>query len=415
MLLFIGSSIICLQEFWLGSEELVRLYDDNLGHAGYHTYKLPRTNNRGDGLLTAVKSEKLRVLNYRELLFNDCGDRVAQFFHLRLRVPYYKRGQNAKQELLLVNTHLVFPHDSSFCLIRLRQVHKIIECLEHFKIEHNLGSTPAILCGDWNGSKRGHVYKFLRSQGFVSSYDTAHSYTDSDAHRWVSHRNHRGNICGVDFIWLLNPSKNRKPLSESWKEAILGIIKARLCEAGLSRKDAFNFFQSEKNGDLVTVHEFQKALKKLGLTERCSEGLTRGEIEALMRSVDVDGKGFIDYSKLEGILYAETSFSEDSKLLASFLMSKEHMRLGVPRRDTSNSIPASMASNVAPEKAHVEFWEIKGTSQRQMDRCSADDFRGFAIQDAFLFPPEVEKGCWPEDYSLSDHAPLTVIFAPPRE
>lgn len=36
-------------------------------------------------------------------------------------------------------------------------------------------------CSDWNGSKRGHVYKFLRSQGFVSSYDTAHKYTDSDA------------------------------------------------------------------------------------------------------------------------------------------------------------------------------------------------------------------------------------------
>ena len=36
-------------------------------------------------------------------------------------------------------------------------------------------------CSDWNGSKRGHVYKFLRSQGFVSSYDDAHKYTDSDA------------------------------------------------------------------------------------------------------------------------------------------------------------------------------------------------------------------------------------------
>ena len=34
---------------------------------------------------------------------------------------------------------------------------------------------------DWNGSKRGHVYKFLRSQCFVASYDTAHHYTDSDA------------------------------------------------------------------------------------------------------------------------------------------------------------------------------------------------------------------------------------------
>lgn len=119
-----------------------------------------------------------------------------------------------------------------------------------------------VLCRDWNGSKRGHVYKFLRSQGFVSSYDTAHHYTDSDADahkvvifrfmsiyclillpthfkslhlvdllffllQWVSHRNHRGNICGVDFIWLLNPIKHRKPLRTSWNEAVFGIIKVR--------------------------------------------------------------------------------------------------------------------------------------------------------------------------------------------
>lgn len=43
--------------------------------------------------------------------------------------------------------------------------------------------------------------------------------------QWVSHRNHRGNICGVDFIWLLNPNKFRKPLKISWAEAVFGIIK----------------------------------------------------------------------------------------------------------------------------------------------------------------------------------------------
>ena len=116
-------------------------------------------------------------------------------------------------------------------------------------------------CRDWNGSKRGHVYKFLRSQGFVSSYDTAHQYTDDDAHKviitlsyhtyriflsyanervidvfllmffsftqWVSHRNHRGNICGVDFIWLLNPNRYRKLLKTSWNETVFSMFKVR--------------------------------------------------------------------------------------------------------------------------------------------------------------------------------------------
>ena len=43
--------------------------------------------------------------------------------------------------------------------------------------------------------------------------------------QWVSHRNHRGNICAVDFIWLLNPDKYRKLLKASWSEAVFGMFK----------------------------------------------------------------------------------------------------------------------------------------------------------------------------------------------
>lgn len=39
---------------------------------------------------------------------------------------------------------------------------------------------------------------------------------------------------------------------------------------------------------------------------------------------------------------------------------------------------------------------------------------GFSIKNAVLFPTEVEKGLWPEHYSLSDHARLTVVFSPVR-
>nr|GEW84675.1 hypothetical protein [Tanacetum cinerariifolium] len=39
------------------------------------------------------------------------------------------------------------------------------------------------VASELDGRKRGQVYKFLRSQGFVSSHDTAHHYTDTDAHK----------------------------------------------------------------------------------------------------------------------------------------------------------------------------------------------------------------------------------------
>jgi mRNA deadenylase 3'-5' endonuclease subunit Ccr4 len=49
-LLYESSSIICLQEFWVGSQELVHMYQERLHDAGYITFKLARTNNRGDGI-----------------------------------------------------------------------------------------------------------------------------------------------------------------------------------------------------------------------------------------------------------------------------------------------------------------------------------------------------------------------------
>lgn len=39
---------------------------------------------------------------------------------------------------------------------------------------------------------------------------------------------------------------------------------------------------------------------------------------------------------------------------------------------------------------------------------------GFMVENAYLFPHEVEKGMWPENYSLSDHARLSVVFSPVR-
>eukprot|EP00250_Pteridium_aquilinum_P019200 c24340_g2_i1 orf=12-1574(+) len=386
-----SSSIICLQELWLGNEELVRLYDESLRCAGYLTFKLARTSDRGDGLLTAIKSDRITVLNYRELRLNDCGDRVAQFFHLRLNAPFYKRNQTTEQQLLLVNTHLLFPHNSSYCLIRLWQVYKIIECLEHFKAEHGLASVPVILCGDWNGSKRGHVYKFLCSQGFVSSYDSARSSTDNDAHRWVSHRNHRGNICGVDFIWLRNPSNSQHSLSSSWREAVLSIIKAKLSEAGISEKEIFGNVQPKENGRKLSLHEFQKRLHQLGLTGKCSESLTGEEIKELMQILYVDAKDLIDHSaELEVTLPLPTASISNDRMPLSRRAStfKDNMRPARPSKDASN---ANALNKYTSEKA-----------------------AGFIVQDASLFPPEVERGSWPEDYLLSDHAPLTAVFKPKR-
>ncbi|XP_027109932.1 uncharacterized calcium-binding protein At1g02270 [Coffea eugenioides] len=368
-LLYERSSIICLQEFWVGNEELVNIYNKRLGAAGYTIFKLARTNNRGDGLLTAVHRDIFRVMNHRELLFNDFGDRVAQLLHVELIAPFSQsRNSNVRQEILIVNTHLLFPHNSSLCLERLRQVYKILQYVESYQKENKLNPLPIILCGDWNGSKRGHVYKFLRSQGFVSSYDTAHQYADADAHKWISHRNHRGNICGVDFIWLLNPNRYRKLLKTSWSEAVFGMFKYQLRRASLTEHDAFAFLKADSDGDYITCTGFCEALRQLKLVGHCY-GLSIEETKDLWVQADIDGNGVLDFEEFEQRIWHPT-WSE------------------------------------VREEFSKDGWEdvVHGTEQTI----------GFSVKNAVLFPTEVEKGMWPEDYSLSDHARLTVVFSPVR-
>ncbi|XP_052176949.1 uncharacterized calcium-binding protein At1g02270 isoform X2 [Diospyros lotus] len=369
-LLYERSSIICLQEFWVGNEELVDMYERRLGDAGYANFKLARTNNRGDGLLTAVHKDYFRVLNHRALLFNDIGDRVAQLLHVELIPPFSQcRSQNVRDEILIVNTHLLFPHDSSLCLVRLNQVYKILQYVEAYQKENRLNPLPIMLCGDWNGSKRGHVYNFLRSQGFVSSYDTAHQYTDADAHKWVSHRNHRGNICGVDFIWLLNPNKYRKLLKTSWTEAVFSMFKYLLRRASLTENDAFAFLKADSDGDYITYSGFCEALRQLNLVGHL-HGLSGEEIKDLWVQADLDGNGVLDYIEFQRIWNPNQSVPDDAI-------------------------------------CGDELWEEDVENEEEQTI-------GFSVKNAVLFPTEVEKGMWPEDYSLSDHARLTVVFSPVR-
>eukprot|EP01018_Ginkgo_biloba_P016797 Gb_04016 [translate_table: standard] len=421
MLLNKRSSIICLQEFWVGSEELVDMYERDLENDGYEMYKLGRTNNRGDGLLMAVRKDHFRVVNYRELLFNDCCDRVAQLLHVQSVIPFRRSHTgNVQQETVVVNTHLQFPHNSDYCLVRLRQVYKILEYLETYKAEHNLPPVPIILCGDWNGSKRGHVYKFLRSQGFVSSYDTAHHYTDSDAdaHKWVSHRNHRGNVCGVDFIWLLNPDNCQKPLKTSWNEAVFGIIKSKLHEAGLKDGDAFCFFKSEgRSDDYVKLTEFQQALEQLGLTGEHSEGLRSEEIQDLLMAADTDGNGFIDYEEFQRMLVAlPIEQSTVSVVEGQTAVSGKWLASYYPENgDDEVPVEKPQCSSTTMEFNGVFSNTIESESGALMVFDNKQELAiGFDVKKAVLFPPEVEKGMWPENYILSDHAPLTVVFAPVR-
>jgi hypothetical protein len=56
--------------------------------------------------------------------------------------------------------------------------------------------------------------------------------------------------------------------------------------------------------------------------------------------------------------------------------------------------------------------EYLETSIEELKQSTTKEAIGFKVKNAALFPREVEKGIWPENYSLSDHASLTVVFSP---
>ncbi|KAI0488372.1 hypothetical protein KFK09_028202 [Dendrobium nobile] len=301
-----------------------------------------------NGLLTAIRTDSLRILNYQELLFNDFGDRVAQLLRVESVVPFLPKNIcSIQQQILIVNTDLLFPHDYTLCIVRLHQVYKILRSIESYKNEHKLDPLPIILCGDWNGSKRGHVYKFLRSQGFVSSYDVAHHYSDSDAdaHKWVSHRNHRANICGVVLPRM--PKMN-----------CINISYLLIRQAALAEVNSFAFLKGDNPADSITFASFCQALRRLGLSGH-PNGLSAENIEDLWIEADGDRNGLVDYREFQ-----------------------------------------------EPDQ---ESMEVSKSSQCV---CAKNQAFGFNVENAAVFPPEVEKGMWPENYTLSDHSPLTVVFSP---
>jgi Endonuclease/Exonuclease/phosphatase family len=144
-----NADIICLQEYWSGSEELRDLYKSTLcgpKGAGYTFTEQRRTSHwriRDDGLACFVKDERIVIQDTRAILFHDCGDRVAQMLLLALRPPVDAPSDTPAQQFICVNTHLLFPHNEYSTKIRLRELAKILGFVESYRMRE-LCST---ICG----------------------------------------------------------------------------------------------------------------------------------------------------------------------------------------------------------------------------------------------------------------------------
>ena len=215
----LDSDVVCLQEFWVGNDALVSAFRAKLD-ARYQWFALARTHGRGDGLVVLVRHTPfvVSVVDRQDIFFRDIGDRVAMV--LRLDCSATPGGGG---EVLLVNTHLVFPHERYFDVIRMRELRKILGFLELYRLVVDVQS-PLILCGDFNGGPSGMQYRHLRSLNFTAS--------SSDDTTWVTHKTHRGDLVCCDFVWFLNPSSQLGRLEANWHDMVFRSTCQRVTSSG---------------------------------------------------------------------------------------------------------------------------------------------------------------------------------------
>ena len=472
----LNSTCVCLQEFWHADAATAELYATRLRRAGYTFHVTPRTGNRPDGLLTAVRDDAFEVVETRDILFNDCGDRVATLVHLRPRVAAFRApadGSASFGDVLLVNTHLLFPHNSNSTLIRLRESFKILEYLHEYQEYHRgaLASRtsaptrrlPVVMCGDFNGTSRGAVARFLSSQGFVSAYDaslgasaavdapiepeaqtppkaaTARLAKKNDAGKnnneggWISHLNHHGECVGVDHVWVLNPSRQRAGADTdapppSWKTAIYAMIQAKMLERGLgSNAQAFAFFDVDDDRG-ITKEEFFVAVSMLELTGEGTPGLVESEISVLYEDCDKDGDGRVDFGEFIKRLDVETMDAAYRAIRASQDIEEGPWDVVGDLMATAAS-PTVLAGFTVDEDEFEEMAFEDLAIDRAPDRGGADrpaeaaerlsrrERKGapgdLAVAAATL-PEPMTRGVWPspEEFDLSDHGPLTAVLVP---
>ncbi|KAK9821977.1 hypothetical protein WJX81_000051 [Elliptochloris bilobata] len=458
--------IYCLQEFWHSSQAVRRLYLDALQAAGYYVAEQPRTCGwkgvqRGDGLLTAVRLAAFEVLDQRSILFNDCADRVALLLRLRLRGTTPGRCRPGSLEVVVINTHLLYPHNACSTIIRLREVHKILEYLQEYRSAWGVSPRAVLLCGDCNGSHRGRVGSYLRSQGFRSAYDER-----CCGQAWVSHANHEGAYAAVDYIWLLNAQDQRlRSLTADWRGAIWLMIVAKLQEAGLCEQQrAFEFFDRD-NDARVTVDDFGWAMEELGLTGEGTVGLTQTElVELTSELMSGAGGGYIGFEEFKRRVDLESMSAAYSRIrtstgitegdwtpaaevwsppacylpnagrgqltgaaaAAALLGEVAEKKLTAERLWAELTSCSDVACEEAPAAAPAVAVPVVAASEEAADdeectdlfavsaeeeQAAASGGCDLAVLAAELWPHEAAAGQWPTGYTLSDHALVSVTFA----
>lgn len=205
-----SSDIICLQEFWF-DQAYEAIFRAALGD-DYNFHTLQRTGSKDDGVAVLLRRGKWEVRSSSGLSLSPVGDRVALVMHLRTvqsksenslggvskhaGTPAGAGGdgtrggaaQHGGEDVILVNTHLAFPHHAHDRVNQVWQIRTVTEAVECLVRDAGLPTmTPRVVVGDLNVEDSDPVCRHLSTNGFRSAFASLHR-----EQRVVTHLNHRG-------------------------------------------------------------------------------------------------------------------------------------------------------------------------------------------------------------------------------
>lgn len=410
------ADVIFLQEFWLANERMKELYREELGDEYEFCDLLRRSSpesirEREDGLACLVRKRNIIIQDQDDILFNDVGDRVAKMLLLAIRsdVP----GQPS-QQVLLVNTHLTFPHNEYFRRIRKREITKILGIVDEYqKRRFGDARVPVVVAGDMNGPQHGAVHETMINRGYVNAFA---EYTGEDR-GWKSHISHLREVVAADHVMVLNPSVEEKRISSpvpDWTDLVVqelqDTIEERYSTASTALQEAFKSF-SEEGSNVLTYPEFRQLLEDMGFVKIGQAALTPIEITMLLLTFELNSERSIGY---EGFLRRFRKAFEEEKEATG--LQQEAAAAAAKRQLVARSsflLPAHKTNMQALDglQARRDCNELKQWGRDDLiERDNTRPCGDLEITHARIFPQQLEEGEWPKDWHLSDHGMLIVDF-----
>lgn len=187
-LLRMDVDVMCLQEFWFHADHL-KLWQQCGIHHSYEMQIAKREGNKDDGCVIFYKRNMFKLIWEEKWIPSYWSTRIAQ----ALRLAHAESGQ----EILLINTHLSFPHNYYSKIVQDREIKGILDYLR-LRLSASCPTPNVFLLGDFNANPRSSIYAHLLENGFVSAF-----YAKHQREPVISHHTHAGQHVSCDFIFGL--------------------------------------------------------------------------------------------------------------------------------------------------------------------------------------------------------------------